>query len=359
MKINQFDPYLTRDEISSVMEVLRDNWITEGKKTEEFKKMLQDYCGVKYAILLPNGTLALYVGLMILGIGPGDEVIVPDFTFAGSATAVVLTGAKPVFADVNLHDFNLDIGSLQKCISARTKAIMPVHIYGQSAEMDKVLRIARTHRLKVIEDAAQGIGVSFGNRHVGSLGDVGILSFYADKTITTAEGGALLTNSRFLAEECIYLRNQGRLSRGSFIHPKMGYNFRFTDLQAALGVAQMRKLSFIIEKKLHIEGYYKQFLKEAEEVRSPEVTTHGKRVPFRINILVKDPKGLGGFLQKKGIGVRRFFYPLHRQPCFNKENCIRLTSYPHSDEIFASGLSLPSGVRLTKKQIRQICDQIK
>jgi len=359
MKVNQFDPYLGPEEIKLVNEAIERNWITEGAKTELFQNQLKEYTKAKHVILLPNGTLALYVALMIADIGPGDEVVVPAFTFVGSATSVVLTGAKPVFCDVNKDDFNISVESLKKCLSKKTKAIMPVHIHGQAARMDEVMAIAKSRRLKVIEDAAQGLGVTFGNQHVGTFGEIGCVSFYADKTLTMGEGGAIFTNSDRLAERCMYFKNQGRLKRGSFVHPHMGFNFRITDLQAAVGVAQMAKLSHIIARKHQMEGLYKSLLKDTPEVKFPIDTKVGKRIPFRINILVKNPKALGDYLIKQDVGVRRFFYPLYKQPCFNKTNCRILSSYPVSDYLFMHGLSLPSGVGLTDEQIQYVCEKIK
>ncbi len=358
MKVNQFDPYLTKDEIASVVETIKANWITEGKKTAQFQEMLQDYCKAKHVILLPNGTLALYVALMILGIGPGDEVIVPAFTFVGSATSIALTGAKPVFADVNMDDFNISIDSLKKCLSKKTKAIMPVHIYGQAARMDQIMKIAKAHKLLVVEDAAQGLGVFFGKKHVGTFGEVGCMSFYADKTITTGEGGALFTNSDEIADRCRYFKNQGRLNRGSFVHPYMGFNFRVTDLQAAVGVIQMKKLDWIIKRKAENEALYKKLLKDVAQVEFPVDTRVGTRVPFRINLLVQDPQVLSDYLTKKDVGVRRFFYPLDHQPCFTNKNSIKKPC-PNAYKIFERGISLPSGVGLSTAQIKYVCNSIK
>jgi perosamine synthetase len=359
MRIEQFGPFLNDEELASVTEVLKRNWITEGEKTRTLEHMLQDYCRVKHAIMLPNGTLTLFVALKILDVGPGDEVMVPDFTFVGSATSVVLAGAKPVFCDVNLDDFNMSIESLERNLSEATKAIMPVHIYGQPADMDPILQIAADRGLRIVEDAAQGMGVTYKGKHTGTIGDVGCISFYADKTITTAEGGAVLTNDDSLARRCRYFKNQGRAERGSFIHPEVGYNFRITDLQAALGVVQMRKLDMIIKKKAHNEMLYKKYTEDIPEVELPERTTLGERVPFRVNILVEDPEALGNYLTENEIGVRRFFYPLHKQPCFNESNSVIRSAPVNSSVIFSRGLSLPSSVALTEEEIRFVCDKIR
>jgi perosamine synthetase len=358
MKVEQFAPFLGDEEIASVSGVLKANWITEGEKTRTLEGMLQEYCGVKHAVMLPNGTLALFVGLKILGVGPGDEVVVPDFTFVGSATSVVLTGAKPVFCDVNLDDFNMNFDNLKRCISKNTKAIMPVHIYGQPANMGPIMDLASEHGFRVIEDAAQGMGVTYNGKHTGTIGDLGCISFYADKTLTTGEGGAVITDDDELARKCRFFKNQGRAERGSFIHSEIGYNFRITDLQAAVGVVQMTKIAEIIEKKLRNESLYKRFLADVGAVEFPKVTSFGSRVPFRVNIQVEDPENLGAFLTARGVGVRRFFYPLHKQPCFNPSNSVIRERPVNSLEVFSRGLSLPSAVSLTEKDIKYVCDTI-
>lgn len=359
MKINQFDPCLEKEDLFSLLDTIQTNWLTEGKKTQAFQEILKDYCGVKHAILLPNGTLSLFVALKVLHIGPGDEVVVPDFTFMGSATSVILAGATPVLVDVNIDDFNIALDSVQKAISKKTRAIMPVHIYGQAADMDGVMKIANAYDLKVIEDTAQGIGVTFKGRHVGTLGDIGCLSFFADKTVTTGEGGAVLINDDKLAEKVMYFKNQGRLQRGSFIHPQIGYNFRLTDLQAALAINQMKRLGSIIKRKLLNEELYKKHLKGIKEVEFSRPNGFGQRVPFRVNILVPDPERLMKYLQSKDIGTRRVFYPLHKQPCFNSDNSRSVANLTNADKIFAGGLSLPSGLSLSDEQIKYVCEAVR
>ncbi|MDA2912727.1 DegT/DnrJ/EryC1/StrS family aminotransferase [Acidobacteriia bacterium AH_259_A11_L15] len=356
--IPQFEPYLGQEEIFQVNEVLRSGWITEGARSQEFVKRLVALTGARYVSLAPNGTLALYAALKLLGIREEDEVIVPDFTFLASATAVVLTGATPVFVDVDSATFNILPELIEPAITKRTKAIMPVHIYGQAAKMDAILDIAKRHNLKIVEDAAQGIGVSYKGRHVGTFGDFGCLSFFADKTITTGEGGAVLTNDPGLAEAHLYFRNQGRLERGSFIHPRLGYNFRLTDVQAGIGLAQLDKLAEIVEMKRKNEHFYRELLAEVNQVTFPTVDRDSERVPFRVNILVADPEKLGGFLEARKIGVRRFFYPIHRQPCFNGHNSRVSGVIQNSVRAFEHGLSLPSSARLRTEEIRYVCAAI-
>lgn len=352
-QIPQFAPYLAEEEVEQIVETLRSNWITEGPKTREFETLIAERVGVKHAIAVNNGTVALYLGLKILGIGPGDEVIVPDFTFIASANAVVLAGAKPVFADIDARTFGLDSERIPPCISPRTRAIMPVHIYGQAADMPALSDVARRYGLAIIEDAAQGIGVTFKGKHVGSFGDVACMSFYADKTMTTGEGGMVLTNDDAMADECVILKNQGRPVRGRYTHEYIGYNFRLTDLQAAVGLAQLSKLETIIQLKKRNERLYHELLADVSGVEFPYKDPRGFDVPFRINILVEDPEGVRLYLEEHGISSRRFFYPLHLQPCYGvRADCTNAV------RAYERGLSLPSAAGLTEEEIRYVCEKL-
>ena len=359
MHIPEFNPVIEKEEVFQVLETLEDNWLTEGKKTHQLEAMLAEYCGCKRVVMVPNGTLALFAALKVLGVGPGDEVIVPDFTFFGSASAVVLTGAKPVFVDVDEYDFNIDVTAAEASISERTTAIMPVHMYGQPCDMLSLMQFADRNNLYVVEDAAQGLGVTFGNKHVGTFGEIGCMSFFADKTMTTGEGGALLVNDDDLVNKCIHFKNQGRLKRGTFVHQHMGYNFRITDLQAAIGIAQFKRVAQNIERKRVIRAVYYERLQGCQGVRLPADNGFGEVVPFRTNILVDDPEGLSKFLAERDIASRRFFYPLHRQPAFNGGNSVVRQRPVYSVRLFETGLMLPSGLDLTESQIEHVCDCVR
>ncbi|UCE59746.1 MAG: DegT/DnrJ/EryC1/StrS family aminotransferase [Phycisphaerales bacterium] len=358
MRIEEYTPELQKAEVFKVLETLQDNWLTEGKKTQELEATLAEYFNCERVVMLPNGTLALFAALKVLGIGPGDEVLVPDFTFFGSASAVILTGAKPVFVDVDEYDFNISVESAEGSISSRTKAVMPVHVYGQSCDMLSVAKLAQRYGLLIVEDAAQGMGVTFDDRHVGTFGDIGCISFFADKTITTGEGGALILNDAELAKECIYFKNQGRLNRGKFVHERVGYNFRITDLQAAIGVGQLARLGEVIKRKQVIRSAYYRRLRECPGVKIPIDNGFGNVVPFRANILVDDPEGLSAYLRERDIATRRFFYPLHLQPSLTPENCVVRSKPIISIRLFESGLMLPSGLNLTEHQISRVCRTI-
>jgi len=349
-----FEPWLGEEELIQITEVIKSRWIAEGEKTRELERKIAALCGVKHAVAVSNGTVALYVGLKLLGVGEGDEVIVPDFTFIASANSVKLAGATPVFVDVDERTFNINPESTQKAITRKTKAIMPVHIYGQAADMDRIGKIATEYGLYIVEDAAQGIGVKFNGKHVGGFGNIGCMSFYADKTMTTGEGGMILTDDDRLAEECILMKNQGRLRAGAYLHPNIGYNFRLSDLQAAIGVAQFSKLPTMIEMKKKNEKLYRDHLIDVRGIEFPYTDPRGHNVPFRISILIDNPEGLQKFLESEGIASRRFFYPLHKQPCYNTGG-----EFPNAEKAYERGLSLPSSVALSEEQIEHVCETVK
>ena len=221
--------------------------------------------------------------------------------------------------------------------------------------MLSVMRLAEQRNLLVVEDAAQGLGVTFADKHVGTFGSIGCMSFFADKTMTTGEGGALLLNDDRLADECVYFKNQGRLERGSFVHPHMGYNFRITDLQAAIGVAQFARVEQTIGRKRALREAYRQRLEGCPGLELPKDNGYGEVVPFRTTILVDDPEGLAEFLAEREIATRRFFYPLHRQPSFNAENSIVRQEPVRSVRAFERGLMLPSGLNLDETRIDRVC----
>lgn len=362
----QVSPWFGEEEIANVVSTLKNNWITEGPMTKEFGDKLNKLMNVEYGVFAPNGTLALFLGLLALEIGTGDEVLVPDCTFIGSANSVLLTGAKPVFIEVNNYNYQIDVKKAKKLLTTRTKAIMPVHLYGMSANMNEVMEFARENNLFVIEDAAQGVGVNYNNKHVGTFGDVGCFSFFADKTISTGEGGYVVTNNENIYKKLLLLRNQGRYNRGSFIHPAIGYNFRITDMQAAVGLAQLEKLQQIINRKFEIYSLYLKYLNEVPGLNFLKVEKGSNIVPFRFLIFVEDAEAAMKFLEEKGIQSRSFFYPMHKQPCFNFLDIHNGGSQDLSDNNFANsvygyehGICLPIYPTLADDDVKFICDTIK
>ena len=366
MKIPQVLPWLGEDEIAAVSSTIGVNWITEGPRTAEFSSRLNELIGTQYGVFAPNGTLALSLGLLAMGIGPGDEVLVPDCTFIGSANAVILTGAKPVFVEVNQYDYQIDVSCSEHLVSSKTRAIMPVHLYGMIANMTEVMEFAKRHHLRVIEDAAQAIGVKYKGQHAGTFGDIGCFSFFADKTITTGEGGYVVCRDKETNERLLQLRNQGRLDRGSFIHPTIGYNFRSTDLQAAIGLVQLGRLSDIIDRKNSILMWYHEELDSEVAVEFLTVGPESEYVPFRVVLFCPDASSLMTYLEGQGVQTRTFFFPLHKQPCFEylgKERGGALDlhdrNFPNAIYGYKHGVCLPIFPTLTREQVVFICKCIK
>jgi len=354
--IPQIEPWIDDEDLREVEKVIRSTFVTEHEMTKEFERRLAELTGARHAIAMANGTVALFAILRALGVGAGDEVIVPDMTFVATANAVILAGATPIFCDVRPDTFCIDVEKAGSLITERTRAIIPVHLYGLAAEMDELSDMCHRRGLLLIEDAAQGVGVSYRGRHVGTFGDAGILSFYGNKTITTGEGGAVLTDDDRLAEECYKLKNHGRREKGIFVHESIGFNFSFTDLQAALGIAQLNKLDRIIARKKEIRDHFFASLEDIPGIEFQAVPDHTSPVFWFTNIRLDRVGELVDFLKARDIGSRRFFYPLHRQPCyknFNQPVC------SESLKAYERSLSLPSGVNLAESQIDSVIRAIR
>jgi perosamine synthetase len=359
MKVQQSNPFIGKAELRAIKGCFDDNWFTEGPRAKEFTEKVCKMIGSQYGVLAPNGTLALYLGLRAIGIQPGDEVIVPNFTFIASANAVHMIGAKPVFVDIRKEDLQIDIEQCERFVTPLTKAIMPVHMFGQACNMDLVTAFADKHGLLVVEDAAQALGVTWRGKGCGSFGKVGCISFFADKTITTVEGGFVATDDKVVYEELIYLRNQGRLNRGTFIHPMLGFNFRMTDIQAAIGLEQLKKAPHIFKRRRENFGLYCEYLKDVEDVKVLRPQPGSNHVPYYAIVFCEgEQQDLSAFMKEKGIEVRTVFFPLHKQPCFSFMN-LSDEHYGNSIWTFNHGLCLPVYPQLTAEQIRYTCDTIK
>lgn len=356
--IPQVQPWLAAEEQEAVAAVLRSGWLTEGPITSSFGERLNILTGAPYGVFAPNGTLALTLGLLALGIGAGDEVLVPDVTFVASATAVLLVGAQPVFVDVQNESFQFDVDAARERITARTRAVMPVHLYGSPCDMHAIAEFAAEHGLRVIEDAAQGIAVHFDGRHVGAIGDVGCFSFFADKTITTGEGGYVTCHDPDIYKRLCYLRNQGRIDRGSFLHPAIGFNFRITDLQAAIGLAQLDRLETIVARKRAVYTRYVDRLREVPQVQFLALHPLGTHVPFRLVLLAERAQALMTWLTEHSVQIRSFFHPLHSQPCFADHPDAR-RAFPVADRGYTEGLCLPVHPTLPDEDVDYICTIIK
>ena len=356
--IPQIQPWIDECELNELKRVVDTTYVTESSLTKEFEQMTKDLTASKHAIAYCNGTMGLFSALKALNIGAGDEVIVPNFTFIASSNSIIMAGATPVFCEVSEKTFCIDPERIEELITPKTKAIMPVHIYGQACDMEKILAIAKKHNLYVVEDAAQGVGVKFNGRHTGTFGDIGVLSYYGNKTITCGEGGVVLTADDDHALKCYRLKNHGRAQKGVFIHETIGFNFSFTEMQAAIGIAQMKKLERIIVKKDAINKRYNEELAGLERFRPVFIDPRCTPVFWFTSFLTDDLEDLAKFLKKEEIQIRRFFCPLHMQPCY-KDMIAPDAKFEVSEKIFRQGISLPSSYQLTDDEQSKVIDTIK
>jgi len=306
-----------------------------------------------------NGTVALHLALEALGIKPGDEVIVPALTFIATANAVKYVGAKPVFIDSEPRTWNIDPERIKEKITKKTKAIMPVHLYGHPCDMGIINEIAEKHDLKVIEDAAEAHGAEYKGKKVGSLSDVSCFSFYGNKILTTGEGGMCLTNDEKIAEKIEQLKDHGMSKERRYYHPQLGYNYRLTNIQAAIGLAQLERIEQTIDTKRRNAKTYNSLLKNVKGITLPVEEPWAKNVYWMYSILVERGYKLRrdeliGKLKKEGIDTRPFFIPLHKMPYLDEG-----LKFPIAEELGEKGINLPSSVKLTKEQIEEITSFIK
>ena len=365
-KIPLFRPHFDDEELKEITKVLNSGWVSQGPKVKEFEDNIVEYLGAKYAISVTNCTCALHLSLLSIGIKEGDEVLVADYTFPATGHAVLYCGARPIFVDVDLRTYNIDPDLIEERITDRTKAIIPVHTFGQSAEMDEILKIAEDHNLKVIEDAACALGGKYKNKYAGAIGDVGCFSFHARKGITTGEGGMAVTNDKNLAEKMRHLSVFGMTSAwvreksDEFVVPKFtepGYNYKMSDITAAVGVAQIRKLKKIIERKKELAKYWNEKLNEIEYIESPYVNNNVKHV-YQSYVSLID-KGINRnkiieSLMKKDVQTQIGTYASHIQPVYQSwDKC------PKSFEIFNKSLALPMHYMLKEQDIDIVAGSLK
>lgn len=359
--IAQIEPWIDDSELHELQRVIHSTFLIEHELTREFESMTARLTGSKHAVAVCNGTSGLYICLKALGIGRGDEVIVPNLTFVATANAVILAGATPVLCEIRKDTFCLDVEHAKKLVTARSRAIIPVHLYGQSADLSAIGEFAKRHDLKLIEDAAQGIGVKFGGKHVGTFGEMGILSYYGNKTITCGEGGMILTDDDDLAKAAYRLKNHGRDQKGVFVHESIGFNFSFTELQAGVGIAQMKKLPAIVNKKRAIHDRYVNELRDLRNFRAAFVDPRCEPVFWLTSFLCPNTDELSAFLRGQSIQTRRFFYPLHVQPCYADRKHVRGidADFRISESVYQQGISLPSSYGLTWEEQSHVIEQVR
>jgi len=351
-------PNLSGNEMKYLVDCVTTNWISsKGKYVEKFEKMFAEYIGVKHAVAVSNGTVALHLALLSLDIGPEDEVIVPTLTYIASANAVKYTNARVVFADCEKDTWNISIESIKKRISSKTKAIIVVHLYGHPCDMDPIMKVAKEHNLYVIEDAAEAIGSQYKSKKVGGIGHLGTFSFYGNKTITTGEGGMVVTNDDKIAEKVCLLKGQGMAPDKRYYFPILGYNYRLTNMQASIGVAQMEKIDYYVKKKREIAKAYNETLGNINGITLPPEKDWAYNTYWMYSILIEENFGverdvLRKLLYEKGIETRPFFYPVHTMPMYKEY--YRKDEFPIANELSKKGINLPSYTKLGSKEISRI-----
>lgn len=359
------EPLLGGNERKYLMECIDSGWISsEGPFVKEFEDRFASRVGRKHGIAVMNGTAAIDVAVESLGIGPGDEVILPTFTIISCILQIVRVGAVPVLVDSDPVTWNMDVNQIEKRITNRTKAIMAVHIYGLPVDMDPLLRIASRYGIRIIEDAAEMHGQTYWDKPCGSFGSVSTFSFYPNKHVTTGEGGMIVTDDDELAETCRSLRNLCFQPEQRFVHERLGWNYRMTNMQAAIGLAQLEQLDSFVIKKRHMGHKYTQMLEPIKDIQLPLTETgYAKNIFWVYGLLLNDripsiKKTVMDSLAKEGIGTRPFFCPLHMQPALKKMGLFKNENYPVSERLYDRGFYIPSGMAITPEQQIRVTDKL-
>lgn len=367
------EPLIGEKEITYVMDCLQTGWISSaGKYLEEFERAWASYCGMRYGIAVSNGTTALQVAIACLGLQPGDEVILPTFTIISCAQAITYNGGIPVLVDCEPRTWCMDVSQVEARITPRTRAIMPVHIYGHPVDMDPILSLAKQHGLYVIEDAAEAHGAEYLSgrgtksetwRRCGGMSDISVFSFYANKLVTTGEGGMVLTNDEKIAERARSLRNLCFRRERRFYHTELGFNFRLTNLQAAIGLAQVERMPDTIRKKRWMGETYTKRLKHLTCIQLPVEEPWARQVYWMYGLVLDESTGMDApefsrRLQAEGVETRPFFLGIHEQPVYTNAGLFKDESYPVSERIARQGLYLPSGVALSEAQLDEVCQVV-
>lgn len=353
-----YQPFMTGKEKEYVNDCLDTTWISsKGQYLAKFEGEFNKFTGVKYSTAVSNGTVAIHLALVALGIGPGDEVIVPTFTYIASVNAIAYTGAKPVFVDSLKSTWQMDPEDVEKKITPATKAIMAVHLYGYPCDMERLQGICKKHNLLLVEDCAEAFGSYFKGKHVGTFGDISTFSFFGNKTITTGEGGMVVTNDQTLYDRLVHLKGQGLAKHRQYWHDTIGYNYRMTNICAAIGLAQIENAKPIIAKKRKIAETYRQQLEglplkvlwqDSETVNSFWMVTIGLE-----DSSIRDE--FRAHLEKAGIETRPTFYPVHTMPMYLK----KLEKHPVAEQLGWAGVNLPSYPGLNESDVVEICNCIK
>ena len=346
-------------ERQAVLQVLSGSVLSIGPQLEAFERLVASYVGVKYAVAVNSGTSGLHLIIRSLGIGEGDEVITTPFSFVASANCMLFERAKPVFVDIDPLTLNIDVNKIEEKITSKTRAILPVHVFGHPAHMREILILAKKYGLYVIEDACEAIGARYYDKMAGSLGEAGVFAFYPNKQITTGEGGMVVTNNRELADLCRSMRNQGRGESSEWLdHSRLGYNYRLDELSAALGVAQMKRIEEILDKRQAVAEKYNARIKQVSKVELPYVGPEVKISWFVYVVQVPNRDQVMKYLRNEGVGCRPYFQPIHLQPFYVKMFGYQKGNFPVTEKIASSTLALPFASNLTDEQIDYVVETL-
>ena len=367
------EPLLAEREMEYAAECLRTGWISSaGEFIERFERAWAEYCGMRHGVAVSSGTAGLQVAVACLDLQPGEEVILPTFTIISCVTAVLYGGGRPVLVDADPETWCMDVRQIEGRVTERTRAIMPVHTYGHPVDMDPVLQLAAEHGLRVIEDAAEAHGAEYLSgretssprwHRCGGMGDLSVFSFYANKPVTTGEGGMLLTNDEQLAGRAASLRNLCFESGRRFYHRELGFNFRLTNLQAAIGLAQVERMDAIVARKRAIGTAYQQRLQGIPGIRLPVERPWARSIYWMYGVVLEESLGFDASefarrLSQRGIQTRPFFLGMHTQPVLHARGLFTGEDYPVADALARQGLYLPSGLALSEAQIDQVCQAV-
>lgn len=362
MNIPLSKPYITEKDIEAVVEVLKSGHLSLGPKLKEFEEQFAKYIGVKHAIAVNSGTSGLHLAIKALDIKDGDEVITTPFSFIASANCILFERAKPVFVDINENDFNIDVTKIEAAITKKTKAILPVHVFGQTCDMDAITKIAKKHNLKIIEDSCEAIGAKYKEKMAGSFGDVSVFAFYPNKQMTTGEGGMVLTNDDDVAALCKSYRNQGRDTMAWLDHSRIGYNYRLSDINCTLGIEQIKKIDKILSMRKNVASMYEKKLKNVKEVILPKISKFNEESWFVYVIRVQegiDRNKVMDMLKQRGIACNSYFPPIHLQSFYVNEFGYKKGMFPITEKVGSSTIALPFFSELSENQIDYVCDNLK
>lgn len=346
-----YEPSFGDEEKKNVLEVIESGWISEGKFCRECEDFLKKFSDRKEALITNNGTAALIIGMLSLGINVNDDVIVPSLSHAADPNSISAIGANPIFADIDKSSLCMSVKNIENVITKKTKAILYVCAYGSADNLEEINKFAKKNKLFLIIDAAPAIGSEFNNRPIASYGDISMLSFFADKTVTMGEGGMLLSDDKEIIEVANIYKHDGRRERGHDLIERKGFNFRITELQAAVGIAQLDRIKKTIIQKQKVRSKYKELLSLSNNIRIFEPKLLSKYNPHRFIVFVNNAKNTINKLNKKGIGARSMFHPMHNQPLYKTHGV-----FPNTESIFNHGICLPSAPNLTDQNIEYISD---